>query len=304
MDQQRARGADSPGTRSRRLPLEEQPVLELSDVSYLDIVHGVSTRLDGGQLIGLLGPNGAGKSTLLRLATGVLTPTAGCVQIGEQDMRSFNPRDRARQIAYLPQQLPDDIPFTVREFVEMGRYAHRAVDRVPSASAWRTSAVRQQQADTSSTRQRPSGRAVVDSALQRMSLTNWADAPMRTLSGGERQRAGIARCLAQESRVLLLDEPIASLDLYYQVDILQQLRKLAEEGYLVVVAIHHLELAIRFCSRFLLLHCGRMVRHGDVSEVMTEEALAEVFRIQARTYRDPFTGTLRLSVVDTDSNGA
>ncbi|MDQ0188947.1 ABC transporter ATP-binding protein [Alicyclobacillus cycloheptanicus] len=246
----------------------DQPRLVLSGVSYLSILHHISATFSGGQVVGLIGPNGAGKSTLLRIAAGVLPASEGTVTLDGVNLSTLHPRDRARRLAYLPQHLPNDIPFTVRDFVEMGRYAHR------SANA-----------------------GVVDAALVQMNLTTFADAPMDTLSGGERARAGIARCLAQESRVLLLDEPIASLDLYYQVDILRQLRTLAQRGYLVVIAIHHLELAIRFCDQFLLLHCGYVRRQGTVTEVMTECALEEVFGIRAKTFHDPHTGVLRLSVL-------
>lgn len=249
------------------------PRLELVRVSYLHILHEVSATFSGGQIIGLIGPNGAGKSTLLRVTAGVLPKSSGVITLDGQDVSGLKAKARARRISYLPQQLPDDISFTVREFVEMGRYVHQTDER-----------------------------GMVNEALAQMKLTSWADAPMHTLSGGERARAGIARCLAQESRVLLFDEPIASLDLYYQMDILKQLRRLAQIGYLIIIAIHHLELAIRFCDQFLLLHCGRVYQQGDAVTVMQESTLAEVFGIHAKTYPDPYTGALRFSVLaDTEA---
>lgn len=247
--------------------------LTLSGVSFGTIVEDISVGWNAGQLVGLIGPNGAGKSTLLRLMAGVRSPDQGRVELDGQDIRQLGTRARARAIAYLPQQIPEDVPFSVYEFVRMGRYSH------PGSTA----------ADNE---------AAVREALRRMNLEHEADVPLTSLSGGERQRAGVARCLAQESRVLLLDEPIASLDLYYQLDILQHLQNLTESGYLVVLAIHHLELAIRFCSDLLLLHKGKTYGSGEVQEVLSEEALADVFGVSARTYWDPFVDSLRLSLID------
>lgn len=244
--------------------------LALSGVSYQHILRDIDADWVGGQVVGLIGPNGAGKSTLLRTSAGVLRQDKGSIRLDGHDLNRLSVRARACEIAYLPQQIPADVPFTAREFVAMGRYAHKT-----------------------------RGHDIVDGALEQMNLLDYVDAPMHTLSGGERQRAGIARCLAQESRVLLLDEPTASLDLYYQMDILQQLQRLAREGYLVVIAIHHLELAIRFCDQFLLLDAGRVYAAGEASEVISEQALADVFGIVARTYRDPFADSLRLSVFAT-----
>lgn len=245
----------------------------LSGVTYRTIVEDITATYTAGQMVGLVGPNGAGKSTLLRLLSGVRLPDGGRVELDGQDIHALDTKARARAVAYLPQQIPEDVPFTVYEFVRMGRYSHPG-----SSTAENDAAVHQ--------------------ALTRMSLESVAEAPLASLSGGERQRAGIARCLAQGSRVLLLDEPIASLDLYYQLDILQHLRDLTQVGYLVVLAIHHLELAIRFCTHLLLLHHGRTYAMGRVTEVLTEQALREVFGVAARTYKDPFADSIRLSLLD------
>lgn len=245
--------------------------LTLSKVTYRGILHAVSAGWSQGTLVGLIGPNGAGKTTLLRIAAGVARQDAGEVELDGRSIARLSVRARAQEIAYLPQQIPDNVPFTVREFVAMGRYAHR---ERPSRS-------------------RQSHRDAVDGALAQMNLVDEADVPMYALSGGERQRVGVARCLAQRTRVLLLDEPIASLDLYYQLDILTRLRALAESGYLVVIAIHHLELAVRFCDEFLLLDGGRVYASGTADQVITQRSLADVFHVAARTYRDPEQGTLR-----------
>ncbi|MBX5437504.1 MAG: ABC transporter ATP-binding protein [Alicyclobacillaceae bacterium] len=251
-------------------------LLRLDAVRWRDVLRDISLAWPRGRLIGLVGPNGAGKSTLLRVAAGVWRPTAGVVTIAGMPLHRLSPRQRARHLAYMPQQLPEEAPYTVRQYVAMGRYAY--------GTRW------------TGYERGNMGREAVDAALRRMGLEGKGDVPINRLSGGERQRAVLARCLTQGSPVLLLDEPIASLDLHYQVDVLKQLRALAAEGYLVVIAIHHLELAARYCDEVVLLHGGRVTGSGLPAAVLTEAAVREAFGIHVRTYKDPFTGALRLSL--------
>ncbi|MCL6454022.1 MAG: ABC transporter ATP-binding protein [Alicyclobacillus sp.] len=247
--------------------------LVLEDVAFADILEGIRANWSGGQVVGLVGPNGAGKSTLLRILAGVRRPTRGRVWVQGQLVDQISPKLRARLVAYLPQQIPDDTAFTVEQYVEMGRFAHRTL--------WGG-------LDTAS-------RAAVDEAIERVNLLPLRRARLDRISGGERQRAGIARCLAQGSPIILLDEPIANLDVHYQLDILLHLQTLAEQGWLVVLAIHHLEFAAQYCDRLLLLHAGRIYAEGRPSDVLSEQALQEVFRVEARTYADPYGGHLRVS---------
>ncbi|WP_067849430.1 ABC transporter ATP-binding protein [Alicyclobacillus mali (ex Roth et al. 2021)] len=248
-------------------------MIEIHHLHYHPILKDICAEFAPGEMVGLVGPNGAGKTTLLRAMAGVLRPTGGTVQVMGEPIHAREPRWRACRVAYLPQFVADDIPFTVREFVEMGRYSH-----APSGVLGRADA------------------AAVDDALAVMGLMGYQDTPLANLSGGERQRAAIARCLAQEAPILLLDEPIASLDIHYQLDILARLRALAGEGRLIIIALHHLELALAHCQRTVCLHRGRLVADGLPDEVFTPELLRAVFRVDARPFRDPHTGALRLSV--------
>ncbi|MCL6626927.1 ABC transporter ATP-binding protein [Alicyclobacillus shizuokensis] len=238
--------------------------LELAGLGLPPRLQAVSARWRGGQVIGVVGPNGAGKSTLLRLIAGVLPAATGTVSLSGRPLRGLASRERARWLAYLPQQLPEDCPFTVREFVEMGRYAHRSPWGGVGGHGWQ----------------------VIHDSIARMGLGSYEDVPLSQLSGGERQRAGVARCLAQESPVLLLDEPISNLDVHYQLDMLQRLRELADAGRLVVVAIHHLEFAARYCSQLLLLDKGRVYACGRPQEVLTAAALRDVFGVEAEVFTD------------------
>lgn len=241
--------------------LEQAPILDKIDATF-----------DSGRVVGLIGPNGSGKSTLLRTIAGLLPATAGKVCVNGQDITHLPSKMRARSISYLPQAMPFDIPFTVREFVEMGRYSYDA--------SWFY------KTDDSE----------VNAALQNLGLTAIADVPLTEISGGERQRAGIAKCLAQNSPVLLLDEPISNLDVYYQLDIMERLAELALGGRLIILAIHHLEFAIRFCHELLVLANGRVYQRGPVESVASSDMIRDVFGIEAQMFSDPILQHPRLSI--------
>jgi ABC-type cobalamin/Fe3+-siderophores transport system ATPase subunit len=252
---------------------ERCALLELQNVSYHGILHDVNLAWSHGQFVGLIGPNGAGKSTLLRILAGIWRPTTGSVYLNGKALSDMSARRRAKEIAYLPQHMPEDVAFTVEQYVEMGRYAYR--------TPWG--------------HLEPESKEAVTNALNTLNLLDYRNAHLERLSGGERQRAGIARCIAQGSPIILLDEPISSLDLYYQVDILRRLQRLAHQGYLIVTAIHNLELAARYCTRLVLLHHGRIYAHSSPNDVLTERALLDVFQVSAKTYADPYDGFLRVS---------
>jgi ABC-type cobalamin/Fe3+-siderophores transport system ATPase subunit len=247
--------------------------LDVSQLFFQTILHNINTSFSTGQMIGIVGPNGAGKSTFIRLVAGIWKPTTGSVTLNGISVSTLSAKERARQMAYLPQQISEDCPFTVHEFVEMGRYAHHSI--------WHSLT--------------NSGQKAVQQAILQMGLEKYADVPIGELSGGERQRVGIARCLAQESRILLLDEPISNLDIFYQIDILERLQELANSGYLIILSIHHLEFAARYCAQLLLLKDGTLYAQGKPDAVLTEAAMEDVFSVKANAYRDPFGHFVRFS---------
>ncbi len=240
--------------------------LEIEHLSYYHILKGIHLQLQSGQMVAIAGPNGAGKSTLLKLLSGLWRPTDGQVLWRGKQVHQMGSKERARHIAYVPQQWEDSIPFTVSEFVRMGGYAKQ-----------------------------DSSKIVLTDLLRQLGLEDYANTPLRHLSGGERQRAIIARCFYQGSEMILLDEPIANLDLYYQLEILSTLQKMAQQGTLVIIAIHHLELALQFCSTCILLHHHGVEGFGDTAEVLNEPTLEKVFHLPMKRYEDPFNHTLRLS---------
>lgn len=229
--------------------------------------------LRAGTLSGLLGPNGAGKSTLLRLLCGLGRPTAGSVQAAGAELRSLDSTSRARQIAWVPQRSETPFELTVREMVEAGRLPYSRL-----------------RLDT-----RPEDARAVEDAIQSVGLGGMEARLLPTLSGGEWQRAVIARALAQNPRVLLLDEPVANLDLKYQREVYELLHRLCRERRVAVLtADHHIDLQAHYCDELFLLDRGKLRAQGSPSEVVGAPLLSEVFGTPLRVRIDPASGRPRV----------
>jgi iron complex transport system ATP-binding protein len=232
-------------------------------------LHRVDLQARPGELVALTGPNGSGKTTLLRVILGLTEASEGRVQLFGAPTEGLRPRERARRIAWVPQEeLPrDNVP--ILSYVLYGRYAHQP----PFGS------------DTNE------DRTVARRALAEVGLADREGEGVFELSGGERQRLLLARSLAQEAPILLLDEPTAHLDIGYQLDLLERVRGLVRDrGVLAIAALHDLNLAGRFADRVVVLSHGRRVADGPPSEVLTPALLREVWGVDADLKRDARTG--------------
>ncbi len=257
-------------------PTADSTPLRLDGTTFLypgaavPAVNAASLVVAPGEFVGLIGPNGAGKSTLLRLAAGLLTPTSGSVRTaGFDPARSSRPRV-ARTVALVPASLAVGFPMTVRDFVAMGRTAHlkglfeSAVDR-----------------------------AAVHRALETAEAAAFADRPYQELSAGEQRRVLVARALAQEPRLLLLDEPTANLDVAHAVSLVYRVADLARsQGVAVVAAIHDLNVALLACDRIVLLREGAIRAVGDPESVMQWSILRETFGCDLYIGRNEVNGRL------------
>ncbi|RYZ13433.1 MAG: ABC transporter ATP-binding protein [Alphaproteobacteria bacterium] len=221
------------------------------------LVTNASIHVASGELVGLIGPNGAGKSTLLRAMLGIQERTNGDVRLDGKDFLSMPSRERARAVAFLPQERRVEWRLPGYDIVMLGRYPHQAGFGGP-------------------TRQ---DRAAVDRALDAVDGRGIIDRPVSVLSGGERTRILLARALAVEAPLLLVDEPIAALDPYHQLHVMEILRERAREGVGVLAIIHDLELAARFMDRLILMNGGQIVADGTPASVLTTERVADVYRI-------------------------
>ena len=223
------------------------------------VLTDISLSLTSGHLVALVGPNGAGKTTLLRALSGLL-PSEGEIHIGGDALSALPLRERAKRFAYLPQGHVVHWPLPSRDIVALGRYPHGATDPA---------------------RLSPGDTEAVLRAMQAVDVMEFADRRVTELSGGERSRVALARVLAVEAPIVLADEPTASLDPRYQLDVMTNLRRVADDGVLVIVVTHDLGLAARFADTVLVMSDGRLVAEGPPSEALSDKIMAEVFRISA-----------------------
>jgi iron complex transport system ATP-binding protein len=255
-----------------------QPVLALAAVSVsygaLPVLRDVSLSLRPGRLLGLLGPNGAGKSTVVRVAAGLLPPRAGRVLLDGAPLACRSRREIARRIAVVPQGALLPETFTGWDVVLAGRAPHQG---------WLGGAG-------------PRDEAVARRALAMVAAEPLAERRMGELSGGERQRLLLARALAQEPAVLLLDEPTAHLDLRHQLAFLDQVRELAAVGLAVLGVFHELNLAAEYCDEIALLREGRIVAQGAPGAVLTAARIAAVYDVAVPVLRHPQSGRPALLV--------
>jgi iron complex transport system ATP-binding protein len=258
---------------SRHLaPPWPDPIVEVRGARF---AYGARTAVDGvsfsareGEFVGLLGPNGAGKSTLVRLVAGLLAPSGGSVRLAGVDPHATPRREVARVCALVPQEPRLDWPFTVREAVMMGRAPRQGLLGVAD------------QYD----------RGAVDGALAACDLVHLADRTLAALSGGERRRVFFARALAQEPRVLLLDEPTAFLDLAHQQAAMEMARVAARGGLCVVAVLHDLNQAAAACDRLVVMGAGRVVAQGPPGEVLTAARVEQVWGVPVWRGENGVTG--------------
>ena len=231
------------------------------------IIDDFNVTVPQGAVVGLVGPNGSGKTTILRAFAGLIKPLKGKVWLNQQDIWSIPSRKRAQMIGWVPQRERSAWALTVKEIVSLGRAPHRGW-LLPLSAA---------------------DQCVIENVLALTELSDLKDRKVNELSGGEFQRVLIARALAQEPRVLLLDEPTANLDIHHQMQVMDFVKELvAQQAITAIVAIHDLTCAARYCDRLILLSEGRQICDGKPIEVLQSEHIKQVFKVESCLYRDPW----------------
>lgn len=254
--------ADPPVLRAEGLRLSYSPAKI--------VVDNLDLELPPGRVTAVIGANGSGKSTVLRALARLLRPDAGRVVLDGHDIHHARTRDIARRLGLLPQAPVSPEGITVRDLVRRGR--------TPHTSMWRQWS--------------ESDESALAAALEATDLTELADQPVDTLSGGQRQRAWLALVIAQETPLLLLDEPTTFLDVAHQLDVLELVRRLNREGgRTVVMVLHDLNQACRYADHLIALRDGAVVRAGRPAEVVTEELVETVFDLAAKVIPDPVNGS-------------
>ncbi len=240
----------------------EQVILEFERVAFTyqrdqDFIKDLTFSIANGEFIGLLGANGSGKSTILKLASGFLRPSEGSIRLWRKPLQSYKNRDKAKLLCYLPQLLDINMPFKVRELVSMGLYPY---DILPEMT--------------------------VDESLEIVGLTEKSESYIRNLSGGERRRAFISMTLLQGAGLVLLDEPLANLDIKYQIEIMRLLRELQDQKHIsVIMALHDINMALQF-ERVMVIKDGRIVGIGNPEMILSEDLLKEAFDVSIEMKRN------------------
>lgn len=221
------------------------------------VITDISFEISSGEFVGLCGKNGSGKTTLLKCLGNILTPK-GMVKLDGTDITSITPKMRARKIGYVPQSMNDRIARSVFDAVLMGRRPY---------ITWGVTS---------------QDLHIVEQVMEQLGLIPFADRDMFEISGGERQKALIARAIAQQPEILLLDEPTANLDLYHQLEVMEVLTQLVQKSNLTaVMAVHDLTLAMRYCSRILLINDHHVIQDGSPHEILSPDLIREVYQVDA-----------------------
>ena len=261
------------------------PLIEVENIAkgYEDgtnALQGVSFTVSKGDFVAVIGPSGSGKSTLVRLMSGVRSPQTGRVTYASRDLRTYSREELARAIAVVPQETTIELPFSVLEVVLMGRSPYLGKFGFEGAHDL----------------------AVAQRAMEQTEVHGLATREVHALSGGERQRVILARALAQEPRVLLLDEPTAFLDIKHQVAVYDLIRQLSREQGLAVVAIlHDLNLAALYCDRLALLKAGRVFCQGTPDQVLTYANVKAVYETEVYIDLNDITGKVQILPLDADT---
>jgi len=258
--------------------------LQISQVyfSYLDglVLHDINLSIRAGEMIGLVGPNGSGKTTLIKLVSGILKPSQGEIRLDGSSLSRLSRKSVARSLAVVPQQFHIPFAFTVGEVVTLGR--------IPFLKAF----AEESKVD----------RQFVANALELVGISELKERRFDELSGGERQKVILAMALAQQPRLLLLDEPIVHLDIAHQAEILELVKGFnVEQGLTVIGAMHDLNLAALYFDRLVLLKEGRVWADGTPAQVLTEDIIREVFSASVRVQLHPTAGVPHIIVTPKES---
>ncbi len=224
-------------------------VMEIKNLSVTGRLQDISLNIEQGEVLGLIGPNGAGKSTLLDTIAGLLDKT-GSIHWKEKNLDLYSAQEKARGIALQPQFVESAWALSVCDVVSLGRLPWGDTDQ-----------------------------KVIQQAMQLANVSELANRRVDELSGGEKARVWLARVLANQPEVLLVDEPVANLDIHFQRDVMTLLKEYAQSGHSVVIAIHDLSLAARYCDRICLLDKASLIKTGRVAEVLSETILSKVFKV-------------------------
>ncbi|MCC6543489.1 MAG: ABC transporter ATP-binding protein [Nitrospirae bacterium] len=245
------------------------------------VIENVSFEIRDGEFFGIIGPNGSGKSSLLKLLSKILAPQAGQIYFRETDISKVGRRELSRTVSFIPQESSFLFPYTVTETVSMGRYPHLKGKLFEDTY----------------------DKKVVTDAMSCVGIYSLRDRPITDISGGEKQRAIIARGLAQEPDILIMDEPTTSLDIGHQMEIFNLLSRLnVERKMTIITSLHDLNIGSQYCDKIMLINRGKISAMGTPDEVITEVNIRNVYGCNVIVDNNPASGTPRVSLIPLDAS--
>lgn len=252
---------------------DENSVIEICNLYYsinqISILKNINLKIQRGEFVGLIGPNGAGKTTLLKCINGI-NKAQGIIKIKDKNIGYLSDKEIALNVALMQQNTSVSFPFPAIDIVVMGRYPHLKRMQFEGKEDFRIARENMEYTDT----------------------LRFENKPITQISGGERQRVLFAKVLTQQTEIMMLDEPTASLDIKYQKQIFKYLKEFRDSGNTVIAAVHDLKIASRYCSRLVLMRAGEIIADGAPEKVLTSENIFKAYGIHAIVYKNPMTGLL------------
>lgn len=239
------------------------------------ILENININVSKGELIGIIGPNGSGKSTLLKAIRGILPKTKGTIKIFNKDVDDISDKEFALKVAYLQQNMIIGFGYTTKEIILTGRYPHK--------KWWQ--------------QDNENDEKIMNLCMEFTGVVDFKDIPINNLSGGQKQRVFLAKVLAQQTPILFLDEPTTGLDVFYQEEIFRFCKGLCEAGKSIIMVVHELSLAAKFCSRLLLIAQKGIIVDGEPEKVLTKENLSRAYGVQILVNKNKETGVLEVSTI-------
>lgn len=255
-------------------------LLEVKNLSFgvgeRKILKNISFEVRDGEIVGIIGPNGAGKTTLLKSINGIIEEVEGEILYNKKSIREYGRKELAKNISFMNQNTNIAFDFSCLDIVTLGRYPYLKKFQEYGEEE----------------------RKKAEEYMEKTNTLKFKDRMIGELSGGERQRVLFAKTLTQESDLILLDEPTASLDMKYEEEIFSIVSKLRDEEKSVIAIIHNLRVAIKYCTRLILISNGEVVADGTPEEIITEENLKSIYGVEAKVYRNQFNGELDFCILN------
>ncbi len=266
------------------MPCSSEIIIRVEDLVYsfdsVKALNGLTFEINRGEFVGLVGPNGSGKTTLLNCLSKLFTPQEGNIQMDGHNLRELSPSDGAKIYAVVPSEFPMDMNISIADTVLLGRYPY-------IEGLWW---------------ENERDEEITLDAMEKLNVTQFANRKLGELSSGEKQRVLIAKAMAQEAKVLLIDEPVAYLDLGYQLEIMEMLKSLADGGVTILAAMHQLNLAVKYCDKLIVLNKGKLVAYGKPEDIVTQKLIEDVYGIKALIKNIPEAGLIIIPL-STSNNG-